>query len=120
MAIIATGIVMVDEAMKAASLLKEKGIEATVVDLHTIRPLDTELIEKVAERTGRILVCENGRYSGGVGEMIAGHLATVHPTKMSFLNVGERYGEVGNLSYLKEAFGFTAENIVDKVMGLLA
>ena len=119
-AIIATGIVMVDEAMKAASLLKEKGIEATVVDLHTIRPLDTELIEKVAERTGRILVCENGRYSGGVGEMIAGHLATVLPTKMSFLNVGERYGEVGNLSYLKEAFGFTAENIVDKVMGLLA
>ena len=119
-AIIATGIVMVDEAMKAASLLKEKGIEATVVDLHTIRPLDTELIEKVAERTGRILVCENGRYSGGVGEMIAGHLATVLPTKMSFLNVGEGYGEVGNLSYLKEAFGFTAENIVDKVMGLLA
>ena len=119
-AIIATGIVMVDEAMKAASLLKEKGIEATVVDLHTIRPLDTELIEKVAERTGRILVCENGRYSGGVGEMIAGHLATVLPTKMSFLNVGERYGEVGNLSYLKEAFGFTAENIVDKVMGLFA
>ena len=52
--------------------------------------------------------------------MIAGHLSTVLPTKMAFLNVGERYGEVGNLSYLKEAFGFTADNIVNKVMGLLA
>ena len=52
--------------------------------------------------------------------MIAGHLARVRPTKMSFVNVGERYSEVVNLSYLKEAFGFTAENIVDKVMGLLA
>ena len=106
--------------MKAAEILKEKGIEATVVDLHTIRPLDTELIEKVAARTGRVLVCENGRYAGGVGEMIAYHLSTVLPTKMSFLNVGERYGEVGNLSYLKDAFGFTADNIVNKVMGLLA
>ena len=119
-AIIATGIVMVDEAMKASDILKEKGIDATVVDLHTIRPLDTELIEKVAARTGKVLVCENGRYAGGVGEMIAGHLSTVLPTKMAYLNVGERYGEVGNLSYLKEAFGFTADNIVNKVLGLLA
>ena len=100
--------------------IKEKGVDATVVDLHTIRPLDTDLIEKVAARTGKVLVCENGRYAGGVGEMIAGHLSTVLPTKMAYLNVGERYGEVGNLSYLKEAFGFTADNIVNKVMGLLA
>ena len=119
-AIVATGIVMVDEALKASEILKEKGIDATVVDLHTIRPLDTELIETVAKRTGKVLVCENGRYAGGVGEMIAGHLSSVLPTKMAFLNVGERYGEVGNLSYLKEAFGFTADNIVNKVMGLLA
>ena len=118
-AIIATGILMVDEAMKASELLKEKGVEATVVDLHTIRPLDTELIEKVAARTGRVLVCENGRYPGGVGEMIAGHLSQTIPTKMGFVNVGERYGEVGNLSYLKTAFGFTAENIAAKALELV-
>lgn len=118
-AIIATGALMVDEAVGAQKILKEKGIDATVVDLHTIRPLDTELIEKVAARCSRVLVCENGRYAGGVGEMIAGHLAKTNPVKMDFLNVGERFGEVGNLSYLKNAFGFTADNIAAKAEGLI-
>lgn len=118
-AIIATGALMVDAAMGAAELLKAKGIKATVVDLHTVRPLDTELIDKVAARTGHVLVCENGRYCGGVGEMIAGHLVQSNPVKMSFLNVGERFGEVGNLKYLSQAFGFNAETIVSKVEALL-
>ncbi len=118
-AIIATGIVMVDGAMEAAEILEKKGIKATVVDLHTIRPLDTALIEKVASRTGRVLVCENGRYAGGVGEMIASHLSETVPTRMGFINVGERFGEVGNLSYLKSAFGFTGEDIAKKAEELL-
>lgn len=118
-AIIATGIVMVDEALAAADLLAQKGIKATVVDLHTIRPLDTELIEKVAARTKHVLVCENARYAGGVGEMISYHLSQTNPVKMSFVNVGERFGEVGNLSYLKSAFGFTAENIASKAEELI-
>lgn len=118
-AIIATGIVMVDEALAAADLLAQKGIKATVVDLHTIRPLDTELIEKVAARTKHVLVCENSRYAGGVGEMISYHLSQTNPVKMSFVNVGERFGEVGNLSYLKSAFGFTAENIASKAEELI-
>lgn len=118
-AIIATGIVMVDGAMEAAEILEKKGIKATVVDLHTIRPLDTALIEKVASRTGRVLVCENGRYAGGVGEMIAAHLSQTVPTRMGFVNVGERFGEVGNLSYLKSAFGFTGEDIAKKAEELL-
>ncbi len=113
-AIIATGIVMVDGAMEAAEILDKKGIKATVIDLHTIRPLDNALIEKVASRTGRVLVCENGRYAGGVGEMIASHLSQTVPTKMGFVNVGERFGEVGNLSYLKSAFDFTGEDIARK------
>ena len=58
-AIVATGIVMVDAAMEAASILKEKGIGATVVDLHTVRPLDTELLDRIAKRCGKVLVCEN-------------------------------------------------------------
>lgn len=118
-AIIATGIVMVDEALAAADLLAQKGIKATVVDLHTIRPLDTELIERVAARTKHVLVCENARYAGGVGEMISYHLSQTNPVKMSFVNVGERFGEVGNLSYLKSAFGFTAENIASKAEELI-
>lgn len=118
-AIIATGAIMVDGAMEAAGILKEKGIDATVIDLHTIRPLDTDLIDKVAKRCGKVLVCENGRYAGGVGEMIAGYLATTNPVKMGFVNVGERFGEVGNLSYLKETFGFTGKNIAQKAEELI-
>ena len=118
-AIIATGIVMVDAALEAADILEKKGIKASVVDLHTIRPLDTALIEKVASRCGRVLVAENGRYAGGVGEMIASYLASVNPVKMAFVNVGERFGEVGNLAYLKEAFGFTGANLALKAEELL-
>ncbi len=118
-AIIATGALMVDAATEAEKILKGEGINATVIDLHTIRPLDTELIEKAASRTGHVLVCENGRYAGGVGEMIAGHLATVNPVKMGFVNVGERFGEVGNLKYLSSAFGFTADNVAAKARELL-
>lgn len=117
--IIATGIVMVDGAMEAADILEKKGIKATVVDLHTIRPLDEDLIRKTAERTGHVLVCENGRYAGGIGEMIASYLVTVSPCKMAFINVGERFGEVGNLAYLKAQFGFTGENIASKAEELL-
>ncbi len=118
-AIIATGALMVDAAVEAEKMLAADGIKATVIDLHTIRPLDTELIEKVASRTGHVLVCENGRYAGGIGEMIAGHLAAVNPVKMGFVNVGERFGEVGNLKYLSSAFGFTADNVAQKAKELL-
>lgn len=110
-AIIATGAVMVDNAMEAYEILKKDGINATVVDLHTIKPLDAELILKVARRTGHVIVCENGRYAGGVGEGIAAFLAKNCPVKMDFMCVGERFGEVGNLSYLKEAFGFTGSHL---------
>src|SRR5574344_72347 len=117
-AIIATGQVMVDEATAALEILKKDGIKATLVDLHTIKPLDTALIEKVAKKCGKVLVCENGRYAGGVGEGIAAHLAATCPVLMDFVNVGEKFGEVGKLSYLKGVFGFTAENIAAKAEAL--
>lgn len=119
LAIIAEGETMVNEATKAAELLKAKGINATLVDMHTIKPLDTELVEKLAKKTGHILVCENGRYAGGLGEGIAAHLAKVHPTKMDFVCVGEKFGEVGNLAYLIKAFNLSAEDIAAKAEALI-
>ncbi len=118
-AIIATGQTMVDAATGALDLLKENNVDATLVDLHTVRPLDTDLIDEVAKRCKKVLVCENGRYSGGVGEMIAAHLAKTNPVKMDFVNVGEQYGEVGTLDYLSKVFGFTPENIAKKAMNLI-
>lgn len=113
-ALIATGVIMVDAALAAKDMLASKGIDATVIDLHTVRPLDTELVEKAARRCGKVLVMENGRYPGGVGEMIAMHLSRTYPVKMDFMNVGERFGEVGNLSYLSSSFGFTPEVAAEK------
>ncbi len=117
--IVATGETLVGEAEKAWDLLKAKGISARLIDLHTIKPLDTALIEKAAKETGHILVCENCRYAGGVGEAIAAHLAKTCPTKMDFVNVGERFGEVGKLDYLLKAFHFTAEDIAAKAEALI-
>lgn len=119
-AIVATGCVMLDTALEAAAALKEKGISARVIDLHTIRPFDAATIEKAAHETGHVIVCENGRRAGGVGELVAGHLAQTCPVKMDFLCVEDRYGEVGPLSYLKESFGFTAPVLVDKALKLLS
>lgn len=118
-AILALGAVMVDEAMKARDILAEKGIKATVIDLLSIKPFDEELVLKAARRTGHVLVCENGRYAGGIGEGIASFLARTNPVRMDFVCVGDRYGEVGNLAYLKNAFGFTAENIAAKAEALI-
>ncbi len=117
-AIIAEGETMVNEAVKALDILKSKGFDATLVDMHTIKPLDTELVEKVASRCSKVLVCENGRYAGGLGEGIAAHLAKTNPVKMDFVCVGEKFGEVGNLSYLIKAFNLSAEDIAAKAEAL--
>lgn len=117
-AIIALGALLVNEAMKAKDILAEKGIQATVIDLLSVRPLDTETLEKVRNRCDRILVCENGRYCGGVGEMISSYYSKTNPVKMEFINVGDRFGEVGSLDYLSNTFGFNCDNIVDKVVEL--
>ncbi len=118
LAIIASDEVIVNEAEKAVALLKTKGISATLVDMHTVKPLDTELIEKLSARTGRILVCENARYAGGLGEAVAAHLAKTCPAKMDFVCVGEKFGEVGKLDYLLKAFNLTAEDIAAKAEAL--
>lgn len=119
LAIIASGETLVGEAEKAVATLKEKGINATLVDLHTIKPFDSETVLKVAKATGKVLVCENGRYAGGIGEGIAALLAKECPTKMDFVNVGERFGEVGKLDYLLKAFNFTADDIAAKAEALV-
>ena len=100
-------------------LLKQKGISATLVDIHTIKPLDTDLLDKVSKETGHVLVCENARYAGGLGEAVAAHLATTYPAKMDFICIGERFGEVGKLDYLMKTFHLTAEDIAAKAEALI-
>ena len=117
-AIVATDEVIVNESVKAVELLKRKGINAALVDMHTIKPLDTELLEKLSRETGHLLVCENARYAGGLGEAVAAHLAKTYPAKMDFVCVGERFGEVGKLDYLMSSYHFNAEDIAARAEAL--
>ena len=119
LAIVACDQVIVDEAVKAVEILAKKGIKAILVDIHTIKPLDTELLDKISQKTGHVLVCENARYAGGLGEAVAAHLATTYPAKMDFVCIGERFGEVGKLDYLMKTFNLLADDIVAKAEALV-
>ncbi len=107
-ALIATGVVMVNEALKAAELLAQQGVFAAVVDMHTIKPIDRELVIQMAQTCGAIVTCENHQVVNGLGSAVAEVLAEEIPTPMLRVGVKEMFGEVGQVDYLKERFGLTA------------
>lgn len=109
--LIATGAVMVPEALKAAHLLAAEGIEAAVIDMHTVKPLDAELVVAYAEKTGAIVTCENHQIINGLGSAVAEVLAEHRPTPLRRVGVREAFGEVGTQEYLMERFALTSEEI---------
>ena len=117
--LIATGVVMVSEALKAAERLEQEGVSAAVIDMHTIKPLDAALVLQYAEKTGAIVTCENHQIYNGLGSAVAEVLAENRPTLMKRVGVNDEFGEVGTLEFLKERFGLTAENIYQQAMALL-
>lgn len=118
--LIASGVVMVGEALKAADLLAKDGISAAVIDMHTIKPIDAALILRYAEKTGFIVTCENHQIYNGLGSAVAEVLCENRPVPMKRIGVNDEFGEVGTEDYLKERFGLTAENIHKQVIALLA
>jgi transketolase len=117
--LIATGVVMVPEALKAAERLEQEGVSAAVIDMHTIKPLDAALVLQYAEKTGAIVTCENHQIYNGLGSAVAEVLAENRPTLMKRVGVNDEFGEVGTLEFLKERFGLTAENIYQQATALL-
>lgn len=113
--IIASGPVCVPESLKAAMILKEKGISATVIDMHTIKPIDTELILKYAKKTKAIVTCENHNINGALGSAVAEVLGEFNPTPIKRLGVNEKFGEVGDLDYLMKTYRLTGEQIAEDV-----
>lgn len=109
--IIASGI-MVAESLKAADLLQEQGIEATVIDMFSIKPIDKDLIVKYAEKTKAIVTAENHNVIGGLGSAVAEVLSEYCPTRMRRIGVKEQFGQVGKLEYLKEFYKLTVKDIV--------
>jgi transketolase len=116
--IIACGI-MVNEALLAAEQLKSKGVNAEVINLHTVKPMDEETILNSVKRTGRVVTAEEHQLILGVGSMVASLLSRKHPVPVEMVGMPNRFGESGQPKELLEAFGLTSKEIilaVDRVM----
>jgi transketolase len=116
--IIACGL-MVGEALKAAGMLEEKGIKARVVDMYTLKPLDTPLVIQCARETGAILTSENHNIIGGLGDAVgAALLESGVPVKMRKHGVKDEFGSVGPQDYLMEYYGLRAGDIAQEALKL--
>ncbi|MGX9755870.1 transketolase family protein [Clostridioides difficile] len=113
-AIIATGI-MVSKAIKSAELLSEEGIEAMVVNISTIKPIDSELIVKAAKNTGKVVTVEEHSVIGGLGSAVTEVLSEKYPVVVKRIGINDEFGQSGNPESLLKYYGLTVENIVSTV-----
>lgn len=116
--IIATGI-MLSKAIEASETLKEKGISTRVIDIHTIKPIDKEIIIKAAKETRGIVVAEEHSIIGGLGGAVAEVVSENQPTKVLRIGVEDVFGQSGKASELLEEYELTSEKIMAKVQEIL-
>ena len=112
--IIATGL-EVAETLAAAEMLAADGIDAKVINIHTIKPLDEELVIAAAKETGKVVTVEEHSVIGGLGSAVADVLAEKAPTKMLKIGVNDTFGESGPAVALIKKYGLDAESIYNKV-----
>ena len=108
------------EALQAAEALEAEGISAEVIDIATIKPLDEKAIVASASKTGCIVVAEEHNAFGGLGEAVAGVLASQRPTPVEFVNGGDRFGQSGTPSALMAAYGLDAPHIAEAAKKAIA
>ena len=112
--IIATGL-EVNESLEAAKLLEADGISAEVIDIHTIKPIDRELVVASAKKTGKVVTVEEHSIIGGLGGAVAEVLAEEAPTKMLRIGMMDQFGQSGPAKALIEYYGLDAKSIYEKV-----
>lgn len=117
-AIIACG-QLVYTALKAAEELAKEGIEAAVINNHTIKPMDETTITRLAEQTGAVVTAEEHQIAGGMGSAVAEILAKNHPVPIEFVGVRDRFGESGEPDELLEKFGMGVKDIIEAVKKVL-
>ncbi len=103
---------LVWEALKAAKKLKEKKIDAEVINIHTIKPLDSQTILKSVKKTRCVVTAEEHMINGGLGDSIAQLLSIQNPTPIEMIGVNDSFGESGKPMELMEKYGLTSDNIV--------
>lgn len=111
--IFSTG-VTVSEALKTQEQLKQKGINVRVVDVHTIKPIDRDMIIKCAKETKKLISIEDHNIIGGLGSTISEVLTEEYPTKLIRLGINDTFGKSGNAVELMKYFGITAEKIIEQ------
>ncbi len=116
--IIASGY-CVAESIKAAKILKGKGISAGILNIFTIKPIDKEAVIKAANQTGAIVTAENHNIINGLGSAVAEVLGENYPVPMERIGVNDQFGEAGSLDYLAERFELTADDIVNKCIKVI-
>lgn len=113
--IIATG-VTVTEALKAKEILKQQEIDIRVVDIHTIKPIDKELIVKCAKETSKIITVEDHSIIGGLGTAVCEVLSEEYPTKVIRMGIKDKFGKSGKATDLMKYFRIDAQAIVEKIV----
>ncbi len=116
--IIATGI-MVEKALKASEILKAEGINVRVINIHTIKPIDAELIIKAAKETKRIVTAEEHSIIGGLGSAVLEAISEECPVPVIRIGVKDTFGESGKPNELLEKYGLTEKEIVEAVKKLV-
>ena len=116
--IVATGL-MTSEALEASRILAEEGISARVINMATIKPLDTEILVKAARETGRIITAEEHSIIGGLGEAVCSCLSETCPVPVRRIGVRDEFGHSGPAVPLLKQFGLSAENIVKTAKEML-
>lgn len=104
---------LVWQAIEAEAALREKGIRAEVINLHTIKPLDVEAILRSAEKTRCVVTAEEHQINGGLGDSVAQVLARFRPTPVEMVAVNDSFGESGTPAQLLKKYGLSPENIVE-------
>ncbi len=117
--LVASGL-LVFEALSAAEELKAAGISAAVVDIHTIKPLDEELIRRQAQATGAFVVAEEHQIWGGLGSAVAQAAAKGSPVPMEFVALKDTYAESGRPEELFQKYGLTSREIVQAARQVVA
>src|SRR5438132_1138156 len=103
---------MVVAALDAAETLADAGVQARVLDMHTVKPIDRDALRAAAEETGALVVAEEHLAHGGLGSVVAMTVAELAPVPIRFVNLGDQFGESGPPDALLEKFGLTATNVV--------
>lgn len=107
-------------ALEAAAALEEKGIHAEVINMPTLKPLDTVCVLASVRKTGRVLTCEEHQLNGGLGDAVANFLVRNYPVPMEMVGVDDRFGQSGTPQDLLDHYGLNVPGIVAKAEALLA